>query len=363
MVLSSKCLEDRQACNHQGVPDAHGTTQRPRVGVVGFFGWGNFGDELFLRAHQTFLGARFEVTLLHDMLQKPYFSRPPQDVVEDVDAVVIGGGDLVIPWQLSDLYWERSFLERPVFFVGLGVPRWGGYSRDVVGRMREFVQHENVCFIGARDPESRDWIAKHLQPRVPVHFGPDLVCALDFPAVEEPTTEPVLGVVTRKRRGEPDNYEWLVRLCERAEDNGYRIRHLVLGTGEVGAGDESVASELSTPRKTLVRSEDLMELCTEIGRCTVLASMKFHGTVVAAMYGVPSLVLSATDKSRNFLRMIERPELLSGLNDPRLPDRFSPYMARIPMHTRRWLKEEATRTIELLIGEMDAVLHSVPSHR
>lgn len=300
--------------------------------------------------------------LLHDLLEKPYFTRPVEQAVEDVDAIVIGGGDLVIPWQLSELYWNEVFLERPVFLVGIGVPRWGGYSREVVGRMREFVQNPNVRFIGARDPESQGWIEQHLKPSVPVHFGPDLVCALDLPDVE-PSPEAILGVVTRKRRGEPDDYTWVQRLCERAAGEGYRIHHLVLGIGKVGAEDAAVADLLDVPGKHLVRSEDLLELCSEIGRCTALASMKFHGTVVATMYGVPSLVLSATDKSRNFLRMIGRADLLSGLGNSDLPDRFSRYMARIPAHTRRWLHEEAAKTMEILVEHVATAVPAGANHR
>jgi polysaccharide pyruvyl transferase WcaK-like protein len=114
------------------------------------------------------------------------------------------------------------------------------------------------------------------------------------------------------------------------------------------------------PGKSLVRSDDVRELCAHIGRCTGMASMKFHGSVVAAMYGVPSVVLSATDKNRNFMAMIDRPELLSGLNDPHLPDRWSPYMARIPVHTRDWLRSRSTEAMQRLV---DAVRQELGSRR
>jgi hypothetical protein len=70
----------------------------------------------------------------------------------------------------------------------------------------------------------------------------------------------------------------------------------------------------------------------------MIASMKFHGTVVAAMYGVPSIVLSATDKNRHFMRMLERPELLSSLSASDLPERVPKFPASIPSHTRGYLK-------------------------
>lgn len=327
------------------------TPAKPRIGLVGFFGWGNFGDELFLSVHRQFLSDHFEVSVLHDLLEKPYFSGEVRDAVAGVDAIVIGGGDLMIPWQQSELYWKREYLERPVFLIGIGVPRWGGYSNQVIEDLRAFVQHPNVRFICTRDTPSQEWITTHLQPGVAVHTGADMVCALDLPAVDG-SKDRVLGVVTRKRKGEADNLEWLERLCEKAAGLDYRIHHLVLGTGRVGAADEEVHGELRIPGKKLVRSDDLDELCTAIGACTAMASMKFHGTVVAAMYGVPSIVLSATDKNRNFMAMIDRPELLSGLEDANLPDRFSPYLAAIPGHSRTWLHESAAATMQRLTASL-----------
>lgn len=333
--------------------------RKRRVGIVGFFGWGNFGDELFVLVHRQFLADDFDVVVMHDLIKKPYYSRPVAEVVESVDAIVIGGGDLIIPWSLSELYWKQEYLERPVFLVGMGVPRWGGYSSEVVAGLRTFVQHPSVQFISARDLESRDWIIQHLAPQVPVVFGPDIVCALDLPPVErEPKT---FGIVTRKRKAEADNYYWVERLCEKAACLDYRIVHLVLGIGDVGRQDEEAASLLRLPGKTLVRSEDLHELCAAIGRCTAMASMKFHGSVVAAMYGTPSIVLSATDKNRNFMKMIDRPELLSGLADPHLPERFSPYTPSIPSHSRDWLRAGATTTMHQMTARIREVVGSARS--
>lgn len=341
------------------MPAEHTCTPRPRVGIVGFIGWGNFGDELFLSVHRQFLSEHFEVSVLHDRLEKPYFSGSEREAVAAVDAIVIGGGDLIIPWQLSELYWKREYLNRPVFLIGIGVPRWGGFSNEVIADMRRFVQHPNVRFISTRDEPSREWVVEHLEPSVDVHTGADMVCSLDLPAVERPE-ERILGVVTRQRRNEGDNLFWLQRLCEKAARLDYRIHHLVLGIAGVGAADEAVHGELRHPGKRVIRSEDLDELCREIGRCTALVSMKFHGTVVAAMYGVPSIVLSATDKNRNFMAMVDRPELLSGLEDAHLPDRFSPYLAAIPRHSRSWLRQSATTTMELLRDSLAEALGTCP---
>jgi polysaccharide pyruvyl transferase WcaK-like protein len=45
-----------------------------KIGLIGFFGWGNFGDELFLEVYKEYLGNDFDIEVIHDMDKKPYFS-------------------------------------------------------------------------------------------------------------------------------------------------------------------------------------------------------------------------------------------------------------------------------------------------
>ena len=63
-----------------------------------------------------------------------------------------------------------------------------------------------------------------------------------------------------------------------------------------------------------------MALTRAIGECTMLASHKFHGTVVATAYGIPAISMSTSDKNRNLLERLGRPELVCAFDDPRLPD-------------------------------------------
>lgn len=326
---------------------------RKTIGLVGFFGWGNFGDELFVEAYRQALEPHFHVKIVHDLLEKPYFSQPVATAIADCDALVIGGGDLVIPWSLSALYWREEFLTRPVIVNSVGVPTWGGYKREVVEHMRNFVNHKNVRYVSARDPESAQWITRHLKCDKVVE-APDMVCALNLPPVQ-PSPEPILGIVTRFRRGGADDYSRVRELCDRAVSHGYRIRHIILGTGLTGRNDHMTADQFSYPGKETVYSEDLWDQCRAIGECTALASMKFHGSVVATMYGVPSIVLSPTDKSRNFMRRIERPDLLSNLKDPQLADHFSPFMARIPQASRDMLGAGARLGLE----QLKTALHGI----
>jgi polysaccharide pyruvyl transferase WcaK-like protein len=192
-----------------------------------------------------------------------------------------------------------------------------------VERLRRFLGHPSVRLLNVRDEESAAWIRRHLDPAVPVMVSPDLVCGLPLPDAERSVDPPLLGIVVRAR-AEPTDLSAVRRLAERATEGGYRVRRIVLATGRTRVLDRIAADELDLPTSELVESDDLERLSRSIGECSLLASMKFHGTVVATMYGIPSLVLVPTAKNRNFMRLIGRPDLVTGYFDPDLADRIDP---------------------------------------
>lgn len=315
---------------------------KKRLGLVGFFGWGNFGDELFIRAHLQYLSDLATLHQLPDLTEKPYFSRPIEQVLEGIDGIVIGGGDLLIPWQLSALYWRIEFLDKPVFVVGVGVPTWQKPQPSVIAHYRRFLSHPNVKLIAARDPESAEWIRRNIAPEKTVEWYPDLVCALDLPeaAPVDKKKARQFGIVVRQRRGD-DDFTQVRNLADRAQSYGFTPVHIVLANMDTGRRDNEVAQRLAKPDEQIVYSEDLDVMCRAIASCEMIASMKFHGTVVATMYGVPSVVLSPTDKSRNFIRLIERPDLLSSFTHGNLPDRVPHFPVSIPSHSRKFLRESS----------------------
>lgn len=307
------------------------TGKKPVVGLAGFFGYGNYGDELFVSVYKEYLQDHFDLRFMSDRLDKPYYSRPLEDVVNDVDAIVIGGGDIVQPWNLDARYFSKEFLNKPVFVVGVGVPIRSGSNLNpnhaekawIVEKYRDFFNHPSVKFVHARDEQSANWISKKLQPQVGVIEAPDLVCALTLPNAIRPGSSPVLGIVTRQRPQQDDDYSAINDLAQQQRAKGWTIRHIILGTGDVGVKDRADADDIVGP-KELIYSDSLDDLTRAIGGCTALVSMKFHGSVVATMYGVPSTVLIPTNKNRNFMNRFGRGDLLSKFDDQSLTERFNP---------------------------------------
>lgn len=305
---------------------------RKTIGLAGFYGYGNFGDELFLDVYAQFLSDDYNLRIMHDSLEDPYFSKGKKEAVGLVDGIVIGGGDIVQPWGMDPRYFSFEFLEKPVFIAGVGVPIRAAKQKDsnpnhvekawIVEKYRKFMSHKAVKFIHARDDSSCQWIENKISPSVVLTKGPDIVCSLDLPEVnaQRGNGKKVVGIVTRSRPGKEnsDNFSHIAEACEAFVKSGWEVRHIILGTGKVFEADIVSATRLKCAGKSLVYASSTMELCQEIGKCDLLMSMKFHGSVVASMYGIPSVVMVPTSKNRSYMQRIGREDLISSFDKPDL---------------------------------------------
>jgi len=324
-----------------------------RIGLVGFFGWGNYGDELFLDNWLRTIGIHHEVAVVHDMLAAPYFSRQASEVAAEFDALVIGGGDLVIPNKISPLYWNRAWLAKPIYISGVGVPTWiKQQAPDVMERLRTFFQHPNVRHIGARDTESAEWIRRHLTPRVAVETHADLAFNLSLPPAAT-FDNPTVAINLRTHRAGSDPTA-LVSVCRTMRERGYDVVNLVLGTGKTRVADLEVARAFPFEEQIILESESIDELSSFLGGVDVLISNKFHGTVVATMYGVSSVVLSSTTKSRNLYTRLDRRPLLSTNEDPDMMEKVDLAAMPVSRSAVRELELDANDAVRTLLRKINA---------
>jgi len=301
-------------------------TDHPTVGMVGFYGWGNYGDELFEVAFRQHLGSAVDLERVLVPGER-LAGRGIRRRILEADAVLLGGGDIVVPWQ-ETRYWKPIFLRRPVFLAGVGVPTYRDPAPEAMAALRRFLRDPNVRSIGTRDAESGAWIRERIAPVAEVTVAPDLVCAVELPPASPPKGERILGIAVR-RREQPDDLSHVRALAQRAVELGYRIRRIVLATGSTRRNDLEAIAGLGLEGTELVSTDDLDAISRAIGECSVLASMKFHGLVVATMYGVPTLAMMPTTKTKNFLRDLGRPDLLTSFSAPDLPSKLQREMARI----------------------------------
>jgi polysaccharide pyruvyl transferase WcaK-like protein len=176
---------------------------------------------------------------------------------------------------------------------------------------------------------------------------------MTLPSIERASTDKVLSVATRYRRGGSADMSQIRRIIERAFDMRWRVNNIVLGTGRTGALDLDVARQFEALGVKTIYSEDLDELTRAVGESDALVTMKFHGSVVATAYGVPAIPVAATDKTRNLFRMIDRLPMMSSLQDPTLVDRLHSHLLPVPRIVRQHLQAKATRGVETV---RDAIL-------
>lgn len=330
---------------------------KPKIGLVGYFGWGNFGDELFMEAHKQFLADDYDLEVVHDQLEQPYFSDSALENLKSYDGFLIGGGDLVNPNAISELYWRKEYLEKPVFVHGIGCPVLKVKKSRALNYFHEFFSHDSVKHICLRDIESKNYFDAAVKPKIETVTYPDAVFAMDVPVIKRDSKEKILGVVLRSHVSLVGEYEQVRKAVDEAKSLGYQVRIIVAAFGKLGEGDLAVSKDFAASDEEIFYSNDLMELCTAMGSCNLILSMKFHTLVVGSMYGVPVIQLSSTQKNRNLFRYLQRPDLLGNYHDDFLYRKIPPVPAPIHSLMVRKLKRDAAHGYAELANAMGNVFY------
>lgn len=287
----------------------------PQIGLIGYYGFGNYGDELFRTCFETGL-PNVRLHVMNDLPRRPFILGDRRDRVDALDAVLIGGGDLIIAGYWPDPYFDEAYLRKPVFIHGVGVPRWLGGDPRVIGRLREFMQHANVRHINVRDVESRDWIETHLKPRCPVEVSSDIVCGLDLSnAAPAARGAPTLALITRRIKVDNETFAGLRGLVRDAHAKGFFVRLVIAGAGMIGDDDLSDALTRELGCDEIVPTANVEEATAAIVAADVVVSMKFHGCVVGLMAGKPTFGVVNSNKFENLYRALGLDHMMVSFTD------------------------------------------------
>lgn len=271
-----------------------------RIGLVGFFGWGNFGDELFFETwHQAL--SQHELIRMNDLIEKPYFSGSAQGKAASVDAILIGGGDLIRTEAISPLYWNGAWVEKPIVVSGIGVAEESKISRpDVIPRLQKFFRSNNVLSVSARDRRSAEWISKNLKPKISVRTVPDLVFSSqkvhEFEHFALNNTVPRVGFVLNKTRITKEDIAWWNCLLKAHRQNKIIVELLVLATGDQKDKELDVLRENGLA-EFAIEFESTDRMLQRLRCMDLVVSAKFHALIVASQYGIPYISLRSTSKS------------------------------------------------------------------
>lgn len=303
-----------------GLPRTDEIRSRPQIGLTGSFGRGNYGDELYVRNYQHWLGSWADLHLLTGLPKPSYFSELGEAPVNLMDSIVLGGGDLLCPYRpkIDRDFINPIFLRRPLHVAGIGVERnRSDIDPTVLKRWKDFLSHPSVRSITTRDPGSQAWIEEHVRPSVSVDMHSDMVCALPLPPVKRPEGPPIIGLVTRHIK-HPKEYVLVAEMAQKLSNQGWRVRHIIGGVGNHGNKDLENSRHLRVYGKETFHSEDLDAISRALGECSLVLSMKLHTTLVSVMYGVPTVCVNPVVKAKAFMEAAGCGNLVVAPNNRRL---------------------------------------------
>lgn len=265
-----------------------------RVGHIGYFGWGNYGDELMLETWREHFVDRAAQETVHTLLHRPYFEEPAVRVAERFDVLIIGGGDLIQPDSISTLYWNRAWLTRPVVIAGVGAALERQRQRpDVASRLAAFMSHENVRMIGVRDSGTQNWLSHVVRPSRKITTGADLAFAATIPSARR--TRNAVAVVLRKSPS-TDDVTTVRRLQRVCAGHGTRVELLVLATKQQRDRETAELGRAFGATFPVITCSTTTEITRQLSEYRGLVTAKFHGAVMAARMGIPTLSMRRTHK-------------------------------------------------------------------
>lgn len=296
------------------------TRVKPRIGLTGSFGRGNYGDELYLKNYQYWFGGFADLYLLTGLPRKSYLQDFSNAYVDLMDVIVLGGGDLLVPHRYPiDLdFVDPAYLRKPLHVACIGVQRT---SQDmdlrVLKRWQSFLRNDNIKTISTRDTGSEKWIKENIQPNITVSTYPDMVCALPLPLASKPEGAPILGIVTR-HVADPKNYVLLEEIGRKLINEGWRVHHIIGSVSGHGKKDLENAKFVDSLGKEVIYSEDLDDISKALGSCSLILSFKLHTTLVGVMYGVPTICVNPVVKAKTFMKSAGLEHLVFSATDPKL---------------------------------------------
>lgn len=278
----------------------------PTIGLSGYFGYQNLGDEWFVWTWQDLFRGVANIHVIH-----------PLEEVSHLDGVIIGGGDIIMPGFVNNAYFRQELFAKPCWVYGAGIPNDIGWNDASIRDYKELFKKAEGVYL--RDPVSVSICKSRLGidavEVVDIAWGgplPDCGKYLraDF-AYGNPTTKHVytwMGLSIRPESfvvGQFMHFVDLVNIAYRSM--GLRTMCIPLHpTDMADLGDcrlhELLVTAVNTSGRRLECAPDYIHIYPQnaylqqrmggISRCDVYVTTRYHGAIAALRYRVPPVVFA-----------------------------------------------------------------------
>ncbi len=286
--------------------------------LCGYYGFGNMGDELVLRALVRGLREMDPTLRIAALVGKGApdgvrgIPRYRLQAIRRSGAVFLGGGTLLqSASSRRSLYYYLSLLAlarrhgKPYGMLLGGV----GPIENETDRTRVARVLKDAAFLGLRDAASLSLLAEMGLPQSNIHVGADPVLCLPLPAIAR--IPQFLTVFPR--RFDPSLIEAIEAI---SSQYALPVRIGIMDENEDKADAELLARALQAETVDIQNEETL---CRLICRSRLVLTSRLHASIVAYHFGVPAISLSSDKKLSAFLQEAFSPEAARRLSLPARP--------------------------------------------
>ncbi|MEN9406740.1 MAG: hypothetical protein RLZ12_1024 [Bacillota bacterium] len=314
--------------------------KRLNIYVSGYYGKGNFGDELFL------------MTFKQLFTEHHLFGLAKYIDFKQVDAIIIGGGDIIAPYRFNNNYFQPDFLTKPRWIYGVGVVSAYQAVKGEVMLYQQYTQGAQGFVV--RDIYSHK-LAQQLQLHPRVELAPDIVFSYQEPnyPIKFVTNKKTIGVVLHAYDQSP--VEIIINLATLIDPKNYELvllpvvnqaGHPFADFKQVTYLKEKLSAYFPKLEVTIFKEYNMDQLYAVLQALSLLISFKLHPTLAAIRGNVPVFCFSEQKKVAALLESFGLAEYLlpTTVDYTLMQDKFSCFLQETHK-TLNFNREKLTETI------------------
>ncbi|MFC7441685.1 polysaccharide pyruvyl transferase family protein [Laceyella putida] len=269
-----------------------------KICVCGYFGMGNFGDELFLKTYQ-------QVFSNHHV-----FSWEPFLDTKQIDAVIIGGGDLITPYWFNQHYFPSDLENHPTWIYSVGIADFyplETWPDQEVQKYRERTQ--KAVRFAVRDENSAK-LARNIGLHHQVDIVPDAAFSYKVNPIpiEKFSIKPIIGICIHSYEHFP--YGMVRDVLAGCGQKGYDflfipvIDRAVNPYADVPACRKlmgMVREKCPDANVHILEIAYLDQICNWLKAIDYLISFKLHPSLIAVREGTPVLCINSHSKVKSLM--------------------------------------------------------------